>query len=120
MTENSIDLKQLIYLIDDNKELETNLILDEGCIIESTDPKPLVKVINYCLNYLGQLTDRPLEIGLDLRVEDCLLSMLAYSEKTDLPELSDKLNEALSPYKGQIEVNHNSGKFVQLKIAFKK
>ena len=51
MSENRVDLKQLIMLIKDNKNFEANLILDEGCILMTEDPKPLVKVVNYIINY---------------------------------------------------------------------
>ncbi len=34
MSENRVDLKQLIMLIKDNKNFEANLILDEGCILK--------------------------------------------------------------------------------------
>ena len=32
------------------KDIEANLILDEGCTFETDDPKPLVKIINYVSN----------------------------------------------------------------------
>ena len=52
MTENTVDLKRLIYMIKDTKNLNANLILDDGCVFDTADPKPLVKVINYIINYL--------------------------------------------------------------------
>ena len=52
MAANQYDLKQLIYLIKDNKDFDANLILDEGCRIETEDPKPLIKPLNYIINYI--------------------------------------------------------------------
>ena len=52
MAEQRIDLKQLLHLIHDNKEFDVNFILDEGCVILADDPKPLIKVLNYLINYL--------------------------------------------------------------------
>jgi hypothetical protein len=45
-----VDLKSLLFMIKENKNIEANLILDEGCLLETEDVKPLVKVINYLLN----------------------------------------------------------------------
>ncbi len=36
MPANHYDLKQLIYLIKENKDFDANLILDEGCGIDTT------------------------------------------------------------------------------------
>ena len=100
--------------------MEVNLILDEGCFLETDDIKPLVKVINYLLNYLQQLTDKPIEIGLDLRGKDYLMSFLAYSTANELPEVSDQIEEALKPYNATLEKRFDAGKHVQLKIHFGK
>ena len=51
---NPVDLKQLLQLINDQKGLDTNLCLDSGCVIDVEDKTPLIKVINYFLNYLHQ------------------------------------------------------------------
>jgi hypothetical protein len=113
-----VDLKSLVQLIKDNKDFEANLILDEGCTIETDDPKPLVKVLNYLINYLKELSDRPIEISLDLRPQDYLLSMLIYTDKSDLPDLSDQISDILNQYKASLEKIHNTGNNFQLKIAF--
>lgn len=107
-------------MIKDNKDFEANLILDEGCVLESVDPTPLIKVMNYAINYLNQLSDNPLEISLDLRSGDYLLSFLAYSDKTEIPALSADVNEALKAYNASIESIHEAGKLVQLKVSFKR
>ena len=118
MSENRVDLKQLILLIKANKDFEANLILDEGCALMTDDPKPLVKVINYLINYLGQLSDKALEISLDLRSDDNLLSMMVYTDKTELPEMSSEIDGVLKSYKATLESIHESGKYVQFKVSF--
>ena len=118
MAENRVDLKRLIFLIKENKDFEANLILDEGCVLEIADPKPLVKVINYIINYLNQLSDKALEISLDLRSKDYLLSFMVYTDKADLPDISSEIDEALKAYKASLEKIHESGKYIQLKISF--
>ena len=120
MPANHYDLKQLIYLIKDNKDFDANLILDEGCGIDTEDPKPLIKSLNYLINYLKQLTQSPLEISLDLRDKDCLLSLMAYTDTTDLPAISDQLDEALTTYNATKNIIHEKDKYLQIKIIFAK
>lgn len=120
MPETTIDLKKLIVLINQGKDMEANLILDEGCLIYVNDPKPLVKVINYFINYLQPLTNLPLEIGLDLRESEYLLTIMAYTEEKELPEISDRLPEVLKDYAASYELRQDTGTDIQFKILFKK
>ena len=120
MPANHYDLKQLIYLIKDNKDFDANLILDEGCGIDTEDPKLLIKSLNYLINYLKQLTQNPLEISLDLRDKDCLLSLMAYSNVAELPEISEQLDESLKVYNAAKTVIHEKDKYIQIKVSFSK
>ncbi len=115
-----IDLKSLIRLIDDQKDIESNLILDEGCVIEAEDQKPLIKVINYVINYLAALTDKPLAISLDLMADGPLMTLMAYTDKTPESPLSPNVAEALNAYKASLMVLDDSGSYIQIKIQFKK
>ncbi len=118
MLQNSIDLKNILLLIYDQKDIEANLNLDEGCVLECEDPKPLIKVINYFLNYLNQQTEMPMEIGLELRSDSFVISLLAYVTAETLPPLSDKLAATLQEYHAEYDVQHTPGKYVQIKISF--
>lgn len=120
MTEQKVDLKQLILRIKDSKDFEANLILNEGCTLYTQDPTPLIKVLNYIINYMNQLTEKPLEISLDMRSGDFLLIVMAYTDKSDIPELSDQLDGALKDYKATLEKVHEAGKYLQLKLSFAK
>lgn len=120
MNENTIDLKQLFYLIREQKGLQANLNLDEGCTLEADDPKPLIKVLNYLLNYLKQLSEHPLEISLDLLPESYRLSMLAYSVETSLPEVSNQVQATLKDYQAKSTLEHNSEKYVRITVTFNK
>ena len=120
MAEQRVDLKQLLLLIKEGKELDANLILDEGCILMLEDPKPLVKVFNYVLNYLNQLAKQPLEISLDLRSDGYLMSFMVYTAEATLPPVSDSLNDALKPFNATLDMVHEAGKYFQVKISFKK
>ena len=118
MPENRVDLKRLILLIKENKEFEANLILDEGCVLETSDPKPLVKVINYFINYLNQISAQPLEIALDLRNNDNLMSLMVYTDVQELPAVNAEIDEVLKSYQASLEKIHEKGKYVQFKISF--
>ncbi|MGD9488038.1 MAG: hypothetical protein AB7W47_08450 [Calditrichaceae bacterium] len=118
MTENTVDLKNLIIMINENKDIQTNLCLDEGCRFEAEDPKPLIKVINYIMNYLNQMTAQPMEISLDLRDKDYLLSFMAFTEAAELPAWSAQVDDALKSYNAQSEIVHESGKYAQVKVIF--
>ena len=120
MDKNSIDLKQLLFLIKENKKSTANLILDEGCTLKVADQKPLIKVINYLMNYLEQFTEHPLEISLDLFPDECSLTLLAYSAQNDFPPLSEHLSEALQEYQAVLDFTHETDRYVQIRIRFKK
>ncbi len=115
-----IDLKSLIKFMVDQKELSANLILDEGCILQVSDAKPLVKVLNYFFNYLKQLTNHPIQVGLDLMQDHYLLSLLAYSQNETLPAISETVNDVLRQYAARYELQNQQGSFVQIKIYFQK
>jgi len=118
MNENRVDLKRLIHMIKDAKDFNANLILDEGCVFETADPKPLIKVINYLINYLNQYAKQPLEISLDLRTTDYLMSLMVYTDQQDLAALSDQLVSTLKDYRAALEKIHEKGKYLQFKISF--
>ena len=118
MTEKTVDLKKLILIINDNKDINANLCLEEGCTFETDDPKPLIKVINYIINYLTHLTSQALEISLDLHTDKYILSLMAFTTEGDLPPLSNRLDDALQDYNASHELVHNTGKYVQIKLIF--
>jgi len=120
MAEQRVDLKKLLLLIKDGKNFDANLCLDEGCTFETEDPTALIKVFNYLINYLKQLTAKPIEIALDLRSNDYLLSFMAYTEQKDLPPLSENLKEVLKNYSASLESVHEEGKYYQVRLSFAK
>lgn len=120
MNEKTIDLKQLLFLIFDQKESKANLNLDEGCTFEADDPKPLIKILNYLINFLDQLTENPIEISLDLEAENFRLNMLAYTANEAIPPISDNLQDALNDYHATFKSEHHSGSYLQFTVLFKK
>lgn len=119
MSENNIDLKNLLLLINQAKDMDANLCLDGGCYITGSDSKTLVKVINYFINLLQPLTTRPLEIGLDLKEDGSLLTLMAYTETKEPPTISDNVAGALKEYNAAYELVHQPGVNIQCKITFK-
>ena len=120
MTDKTIDLKQLLFFISDQKELNINLNLDEGCTFEAEDPKPLVKVINYLINYMARLTGQTIEISLDLLPEQFRLSILVYTTAETLPEISNNLQHALDMYRAVLQIHHEKGRYVKISVLFTK
>ncbi len=115
-----IDLKRLIQLINDQKNLNANLCLDEGCAVEAEDQTALIQVLNYFINYLNQLGDQSIEISLDLLMEGALVSMITYTAQDPLPEISAKVGAALEKYNAYYETDHSPGTYAQIKIHFKR
>ena len=113
-----VNLKQLIQLINDGKDIDTDLCLDEGCIIQVEDPKPLVKVINYVMNYLAQLSKGMMNISLDLSGDSVHMNFLMPTDASDLPEVNAEVSNVLNDYKATLEQKHEAGKYVQMNINF--
>lgn len=120
MAEVRVDLKQLVLLINDQKEIDVNLNLDEGCVFFSEDTKPLVKVINYAMNFLLQLTDSKLNVSLELRDEIYVLNFIAFTRVEEIPEISPNLGDALKQYSAGYEPIHEKGNYFQLKFTFER
>lgn len=118
MEKEKIDLRDLILKIKEHKQINTNLALEFDCFIETDDVKPLIKVINYAINYINQLTDQPLHISLNVTNRGVTMSFMAFTVLSDFPEISPKVNEALVPYNAVLEQKFESGKYAQLLISF--
>ncbi len=119
MPQGTIDLKQLLYLIKENKaDMQANMILDEGCTISSADPKPLIKILNYLINYLHGVTSHPLEISLDLHSDKCTLGLMALIESNEFPPLSDNLAGALQEFNASLEKVHEENRYLLFKVIF--
>lgn len=119
MSENTFDLKNLLLRIHQAKDINANLCLDEGCHIHGSDPTTLVKVLNYFINLFQPITTLPLEIGLDLKEDGALLTLMAYTETDGPPQVSENVTGALQEYNASYEIIHQPGVNIQCKITFK-
>jgi hypothetical protein len=101
MEKESIDLRNLILMIKEQKQINSNLI-------------------NYAINYINQLTDQPLHISLNTTTREITISFMAFTVLLDFPAISPKVNEALVPYNAVLEQKGEPGKYAQLLISFRK
>ena len=115
----SIDLRDLILKIKEQKQIDANLTLEFDCFIETDDVKPLIKVINYCINYISQLTDQQQQISLNASMSGITIGFTAFTSSTELQEINPQVNEALAPYNAVLEQKGEVGKYTQLLITFK-
>jgi hypothetical protein len=119
MEKESIDLRKLIMMIKEQKQINANLALEFDCLIETEDVKPLVKVINYAVNYISQLTDQTLQISLNESRSGIIIGFTAFTGTMDLPALNPQVNEALVPYHAVLEQKSEPGHYAKLLIIFK-
>ena len=120
MENESIDLRDLILLIKEQKQINANLALEFDCFIETDDVKPLVKVINYAINYISQLTDQQLQISLNASMSGIKIGFTAFIETLEIPAINPQVNEVLIPYNAVLEQKGEPGKYTQLLISFSK
>jgi len=113
-----VDLRELLLKIQEQKQMNANLTLEFDCNIENEDPTALVKVINYFLNYMAQLSTQTIEISLNAYRGGSMLSFAVNADQNELPPISDQLDEALKNYNGSYELVHQEGKFIQIVITF--
>jgi len=120
MEKETIDLRNLMLMIKEKKEIECTLALEFDCKIEVDNIESLVKVINYTINYISQLANQPMQISLYAGYSEHTLVFTAFSAATEFPPISENVSEALLPYNATISFDGEAGKFVQLKLTFKK
>ena len=120
MEKETVDLRDLILMIKEQKQLNANLALEFDCLIETDDVKPLIKVINYAINYINQLADQPQQISLNGSMSSIIIAFTTFTELMELPAINPQVNEALLQYNAMLEQKGEAGKYTQLLISFKK
>ncbi len=120
MEKETVDLRDLILMIKEQKQMNANLALEFDCVIEADDVKPLIKVINYAINYISRLTDQQQQISLNASMSGITISFTAFTASSDLPAINPQVNEALAPYNAVLEQKGEPGKYTQLLISFRK
>ena len=118
MEKEAVDLRDLILMVKEQKQVNANFSLEFDCVIETDNVTPLIKVINYAINYINQLTDQPQEISLNASMRGITIGFTTFTERTELPAINPQVNEALVPYNAILEQKGESGKYTQLLISF--
>ena len=113
-----IDLRQLMLMIKENKEMKANMSLEFDCLVEADNSDMLIRVINYIINYLTPLTEKDIEISLNAYRGGSMLSFAISTGLQELPEFSDKIAPALEPYNATCEVKHQQGVYAQVILTF--
>ena len=120
MEKESVDLRNLLMKINEQKQTNANLALEFDCIVETEDIKPLIKVINYAINYTSQLTDQQIQISLNASMSGITIGITAFMESPELPAINPQVNEALEYYNAGVKQKGEAGKYTQLLISFNK
>ena len=118
MEKETIDLRDLMMKIKENKEFDANLTLEFDCKLDVEDYRPLIKVINYAINYVNELADQPMQISLNATGRGYSMGFTAFTSKTEFPPISENVSQALTEYQATIELNGEAGKYVQVLLTF--
>jgi hypothetical protein len=120
MANETIDLRNLMIMIKEKKGIDCTLALEFDCKIEVEDLEPLIKVINYCINYIQQLAKQPMQISLYAGFSEHTLVFTAFTDAADFPAISENVSEALIAYNTTVNFDGEAGKFAQIKLTFHK
>jgi hypothetical protein len=118
MTVSPIEIGNLLKYITENKPIKSNLTIDQTCTINAADPKPLIKILNYLLNYLDQISEGIIDISLKEQSEGCLLCLIISTSSKTLPPVSENLETALKKYNAAMRIVFEEGKYAQILINF--
>jgi hypothetical protein len=118
MSESNIGLGSLLKFVVENKNIKSNLNIDRDCSIRADNPKPLIKILNYFINYLKQNSVDAIDITLKGQSGGCLLCFIISTDIQQLPPLSEKLDEALSALNAAMRIVFEKGKYVQILVYF--
>lgn len=111
-----LDLRKLLLMIQEQKQMESNMSLEFDCMVDTEDPKPLIKVFNYIINYLTPLAANKLEISLNPFREGSMISFSIFTAATEFPDFSDQLEAALAPFNGRIDKTFEVGSYIRIII----
>ena len=114
-----LDLRDLLLKIKEQKQMSANMSLEFDCEIETDNPTPLIKVINYFINYIAQLSNEAMTIQLNDQSDGILLSFSVFTDLQEMPALSDQLESTLQMYIADLEVKQKEGEYFQAFINFR-
>ena len=118
MSDQLQDLRELLLYISEKKEFDGNLELEHDCKINSSDIKPLVKVINYFINFLENESKETIYITLNKNNENITLVFTQKTAKADMAEISAQVSDALKGYNATLEKTFKENTFIKILITF--
>ena len=96
------DLRNLMMNIQEKKQMNANLELEFDCVIEVEDITPLVKVINYAVNYITQLSEEQMQISLNATLSSITLGFTTFTSKETFPPINTQAQDLLKQYSASI------------------
>ena len=114
----AINLRDLILQINQKKDFDSHLCLDLGCSIEGEDTKPLIKAVNYIINYLKEAGGGEIQIDLDSHHSKHQLVFIVHTNKQTLPVPANQLPSTLKTYNGTIEWVLEPEKYAKCQLTF--
>jgi len=100
--------------------MNANLELEFDCVIEVEDITPLVKVINYAINYITELSDEQMQISVNATLSNITLGFTTFTSKETFPPINQQAQDLLKQYSAAMELKSEVGKYAQLLIIFTK
>jgi hypothetical protein len=120
MATTKLDIGDTLFQIKKHKKFEASMHFEEKCIVETDDPKPLIKVFNYLINYLKLMVDGKMDISLTVQESSYLLTFIIMTDDAELPPLSDNLDETLQIYKAKKKIVFEAERYLQIILEFTK
>jgi len=118
MEKQTYDLRELLNMIREQKQMNAEMALEFDCTIETEDIRPLIKVINYAINYISQLTDQTQQITLNASMSGITMSFSAFTNQSAFPAINPAVHEALSLYNARMSHTGQPGSHARLLIEF--
>ena len=116
-----LDLRDTIKMIEEAKpDMKLGLSLEFDCFVEAEDPKPLIKVLNYLINFTNQYTDETIQISLNVSMDSIILNIVAQTNVAEKPEINTQIPDVLNDYAGKIQYDFKPNEFIMMLITFAK
>jgi len=115
-----VDLRDLMMTIQEKKQMNANLSLEFDCVIQVEDVTPLVKVINYAINYIAQLSDQQMQISVNATLSNITLGFTTFTTKETFPPINPQAQDMLKQFSAAMDLKAEVGKYAQLLIIFTK
>jgi hypothetical protein len=114
-----VDLRKLINKIQEQKQANVNLTLEFECDIETDDIQPLVKVINYFMNYSCKLAgDLKVEVTLNAAIDYYMLCFISPTTASEYPAINEQVIDILKGYDAEFEMKFQAGKYGSANLQF--